>query len=85
MGKAMAAQKVDAVVGASDSTLIMFAACAGWPIATCPLGNLERNGQPYGVFATAKSEEALFHLMGCWYRTMPGVEGPSLGDGDETK
>ncbi|KAH8178581.1 amidase domain-containing protein [Sarocladium implicatum] len=78
MGKVMADQGVDVVVGASDSTLIMFAACAGWPIATCPLGNLDRNGQPYGVFATAKSEEYLFRFMSCWSRTMQAADGPSL-------
>ncbi|CAL5866018.1 uncharacterized protein PFLUO_LOCUS225 [Penicillium psychrofluorescens] len=71
MEKWMDEHSLDIVLGPSDSTLVTFAACAGWPIATMPLGRLGKNGQPYGFFALAKSgrEDMLFRLMGAFYRT----------------
>ncbi|KAJ5820350.1 amidase-like protein [Penicillium riverlandense] len=70
MEKWMAEQSIDIVLGPSDSTLVSFAACAGWPIATMPLGKLGKNGQPYGFFALARSgrEDTLFRLMSAFYR-----------------
>lgn len=78
MGKAMDEQDLDVIVACSGSTIIVFASCAGWPVATCPLGNLESNGQPYGVYFTARSEEALCRFMGTWHRIMPGIQGPDV-------
>ncbi|KAL2206406.1 amidase-like protein [Sarocladium strictum] len=78
MGKAMDAQGLDVVVSTAESTLIVFAACAGWPVAACPLGNHEKNGQPYGVFATARSEDTLCRFMGKWHRLMPGSRAPDV-------
>ncbi|KAJ5624400.1 amidase-like protein [Penicillium lagena] len=71
MEKWMEEHSIDIVLGPSDSTLVSFAACAGWPIATMPLGKLKKNGQPYGFFALARSgcEDILLHLMSAFYRT----------------
>lgn len=76
MGKVMDEQNVDVVVAASDSTLVVFAAYAGWPVATCPLGNLEKNSQPFGVFVTARSEDKLCQFLGTWQKVMPEIQAP---------
>lgn len=78
-GKAMDAFNIDIVLAPSDSTLVTFAACAGWPIATVPLGRWEKNGQPYGFFAVAKNgrEDLLFDFMVRFRSSFPPLAGPS--------
>lgn len=78
MGKDMDARGLDVVVATAESTLIIFAACAGWPIAACPLGNHEKNGQPYAVFVTARSEDTLCRFMGRWHKLMPSIQAPDV-------
>lgn len=71
IGKVMAAHDLDLVLAPSDSTLVSFAACAGWPIATVPLSRLAKNGQPYGFFAVSRDgrEDLLLRFMAA-FRTM---------------
>jgi amidase len=78
IGKVMREQDLDIILAPSDSTLVSFAACAGWPISTVPLSRLKKNGQPYGFFAVARDgrEDLLFRFMGGFHRTFPAVEGP---------
>lgn len=79
MGKVMRERGIDIILAPSDSTLVSFAACAGWPIATVPLSRLERNGQPYGFFPIAKDgrEDLLFRFMAAYHQVFPVVEKPS--------
>jgi len=50
MAKLMREQDLDIILSGSDAELISFSACAGWPVATVPVGNLTKNGQPWGMF-----------------------------------
>ena len=79
IGKVMAEHGLDIVLAPSDSTLVTFAACAGWPIATVPLGRFEKNGQPYGFFVMAQDgrEDLLFRFIGGYHKVFPAVERPS--------
>ncbi len=72
---------IEIIAAPSDSTLVSFAACSGkclgflaynltdsqpgYPIATVPLGNVESNGQPFGLFLLAKAnhENVLLKFM----------------------
>ena len=54
---------------------------AGYPIATAPLGNLEGNGQPFGLFLLAreKREGVLLRLMAlCEEGGVTGCAGPEV-------
>ena len=69
----MAEHEVDIIAAPSDSTLVSFAACSGehllllrlhrtdrqsgYPIATVPMGNLDSNGQPFGLFLLTKASQ----------------------------
>ncbi|KAF3797676.1 putative amidase [Colletotrichum gloeosporioides] len=79
LGRAMREAQVDVIVSASDSIVVGFAGAAGWPIATVPLGNLETNGQPFGLFVIAPEgrEDLLFRFMGAFYATFPAIEKPA--------
>ncbi|CZR63995.1 uncharacterized protein PAC_13892 [Phialocephala subalpina] len=70
---------LDLIIANSDSTLIYFTACSGYPGATVPLGNLE-NGQPYGLFllATTHGGADMFSFMSAFEATFPKVKGPTL-------
>ena len=84
MGKVMKEHNLDVVVSASGSTPVVFAACAGWPIGTVPLGNLEKNGQSYGLFVLARTEEVLLRFMVGWHGITEGkerVRAPSVAVG----
>lgn len=79
LGKIMMEQQLDIILAPSDSMLVSFAACAGWPIATVPLSRLEKNGQPYGFFAVAVDgrEDLLFGFMAAYHRVFPAAQMPS--------
>ena len=66
--------QVDAILGPADSRLAEYAAAAGHPIATMPLGRLRYNGRPHGVVAIAKAgrEDILFQVMSAWEATFLG-------------
>lgn len=52
MAAYMRTQNLDIILSASDASLITFSTCAGWPVATNPVGNLSKNDhQPWGLFA----------------------------------
>lgn len=74
-GGAMDLLNLDIILAPSDSTLVTFAACARWPIATVPLGRWEKNGQPYGLFAVARDgrEDVLFRFMSMFHGTFKNV------------
>ncbi|KAB5566785.1 amidase-like protein [Coniochaeta sp. 2T2.1] len=78
IGKVMAEHDLDIILAPSDSTLVSFAACAGWPIATVPLSRLEKNGQPYGFFVVARDgrQDLLFKFMGGYHKAFPEAERP---------
>lgn len=78
--KRMREHAIDVVLSASDAELVSFSACAGWPAATVPVGNLGGgDGQPWGSFALARDGEVglLVRLMEGFYGGFEGVEGPT--------
>lgn len=79
MGKFMAENDLDLIVSGSDCSLVSFAACAGWPSGTVPLGQLE-NGLPYGMFILARAgeDEKIFQFMSVFEATMEKIKLPVL-------
>lgn len=71
---------LDIVLSSSECQLVTYAAAAGWPCATVPLGNWRKNGQPYGMFALSKdgSEETLLRFVNAWGKVFDGVQAPDL-------
>jgi amidase len=71
-------QGLDIILSPSDANLVGYAACAGWPIATTPLGRLARNGQPWGFFAMAREgrEDVLLQFMGAFKESFEAVGSP---------
>lgn len=69
---------LDIVLSSSDSALIAFSACAGWPVATVPVGNLSKTGQPWGFFALARNGEMdlLMRFITGFHAYFDGVGGP---------
>lgn len=79
MAKFMRDQDLDIVLSSSDATLITFSACAGWPVATVPVGNLDMNGQPWGMFALARNGDVdmLMRFMKAFHGFFATVKGPT--------
>ncbi|KAI1385137.1 amidase signature enzyme [Hypoxylon trugodes] len=73
------ADGLDIVLAPSDSTMVSYAACAGWPIATVPLGRLDSNGQPFGLFAIARegSDDLLLNFMALFEKAFPAPKRAS--------
>lgn len=71
---------LDIVISSSECQLVTYAAAAGWPCATVPLGNWRKNGQPYGMFALSRNgdEETLWQFVNAWGRVFNGVQAPDL-------
>lgn len=61
LARLMREQSLDIVLSASDASLISFSTCAGWPVATVPVGNLAKNGQPWGFFVLPR--DGKMHLL----------------------
>jgi amidase len=78
MAKYMHEHGLDVVLSSSDATLISFSACAGWPVATVPVGNLTKNDQPWGMFALAcdGSVDTLLMFMRAFHGSFNGVKAP---------
>ncbi|KUI59091.1 Glutamyl-tRNA(Gln) amidotransferase subunit A [Cytospora mali] len=78
IAKIMRDRNLDIVLSASDASLVSFSSCAGWPIATVPVNNLNTNGQPWGMFALARdgSTELLLKFMVAFHGCFEGVRGP---------
>lgn len=79
MAKYMREHDLDIVLSSSDATLISFSACAGWPVATVPIGNLSKNDQPWGMFALARygSVDTLLRFMNAFQGSFARVGGPT--------
>lgn len=79
MAKYMREHDLDIVLSSSDATLISFSACAGWPVATVPVGNLSKNDQPWGMFALSRdgSVDTLLRFMKAFHRSFTRVRGPT--------
>lgn len=79
MAKYMREHDLDIVLSSSDSTLISFSACAGWPVATVPVGNSSKNNQPWGMFALARdgSVDTLLTFMKAFHGSFARVKGPT--------
>lgn len=78
LAKLMEEQDLDLLLTGSDSNIISFSACAGWPVATVPVSNLRKNGQPWGLFALprAGSVETLAKFVTAFHASFEGIQGP---------
>lgn len=76
--QSMKQNDVDVILGPSDGRMASVAACAGYPIATVPLGFADFNGRAFGmnVLAPANEEGAIFRLMSAWEGTFPDARAP---------
>jgi len=79
LGSIMGDHGLDIIISASESMLVVYAALAGWPIATVPLGNLKTNGQAFGLFVLARAggEDILLQFMAAYHGAFEGVARPS--------
>lgn len=79
MAAYMRTQNLDIVLSASDASLITFSACAGWPVATVPVGNLSKNSQPWGLFALPRDGrlDLLANFMRGFHRSFESIQGPT--------
>ncbi|KAI1359944.1 amidase signature enzyme [Xylaria arbuscula] len=73
LGNMMKNTGLDIMLAPSDSTMVSYAACARWPIATVPMSRTESNGQPFGLFALAREnrEDLLLKFMQVFERDFP--------------
>jgi amidase len=76
IGEILEEHGLDVVVANSDSTLIAYTACARWPAATVPIGNLADSGQPFGLFVLGRTEDILLKFMLLYERTFPAIARP---------
>ncbi|ROV91721.1 hypothetical protein VPNG_09964 [Cytospora leucostoma] len=78
MAKMMRERGIDIIISASDASLISFSSCAGWPVATVPIGNLSKNGQPWGFFVLARdgSIDLLLKFLKAFHGCFEVVMGP---------
>jgi amidase len=72
--KALEENGVDMIVGPADGRIASTAACAGYPVATVPLGFADFNGRAFGlnIVAPSNSEEKILAFMSAWEKTFPG-------------
>ena len=75
---------INVLVGPAESSIIQFAAAAGYPIATLPLGYLDFNGRPHALAAisAAHQEARLIQLQSAWEATFPARKPPKLNRAD---
>ncbi|KAI1290544.1 amidase signature domain-containing protein [Xylaria venustula] len=73
-------QGVDMIAAPADSSLCVYAAQAGYPLATMPLGQLSYNGRPFGLCMVAKAgrEESLLRFMAFYEECTPARPIPLL-------
>lgn len=71
---------LDVIIGPADSAMSSFAAAAGCPIATLPLGYLDYNGRAFGMVALAKPNQdaKLFQVMSAWDALFHPVRIPPM-------
>jgi amidase len=79
--KALEEYGVDLIVGPADGRIASTAACAGYPVATVPLGFADFNGRAFGlnVIAPSNSEGKILEFMSAWEQTFrEGRAAPPL-------
>ena len=71
---------INVLIGPAESSLVQFAAAAGYPIATLPLGYLDFNGRPHALAAVsaAHQEALLIQLQSAWESNLPARKPPKL-------
>jgi amidase len=71
---------INIVIGPAESSLTVFAATAGYPIASLPVGYLDFNGRPHGLaaIASAHQEALLIQLQSAWEASFPARIPPAL-------
>lgn len=71
---------INVLVGPAEGSLTKFAAAAGYPIATLPLGYLDFNGRPHALaaIAAAHQEPILIQLQSAWEGSFPARKPPLL-------
>ena len=71
---------INVLIGPAESSIIKFAAAAGYPIATLPLGYLDFNGRPHALAAVsaAHQEALLIQLQSAWESVSPARKPPKL-------
>lgn len=79
LARVMREQEIDIVLSASDASLVSFSSCAGWPVATVPVGNLTKNDQPWGFFALPRDGNlgVLMNFIKGFHRGFERVKGPT--------
>lgn len=79
MAAYMRKHNLDIVLSASDASLISFSSCAGWPVATVPVGNLAKNDQPWGFFALSRDGrlDLLTRFMRGFHNSFAGTMTPT--------
>ncbi|KAI0153300.1 amidase signature domain-containing protein [Xylariaceae sp. FL1272] len=73
-------QGIDMIAAPTDSSLCVYAAQAGYPLATMPLGQLSYNNRPFGLCMVAKAgrEESLLRFMAFYEECTPARPIPHL-------
>jgi amidase len=69
---------IDVILGPGDSRLCSFAAAAGYPVASLPLGYADFNGRAFSVHALARAgdEGKMLRVMNAWEATLPDARKP---------
>ncbi|KAJ5721988.1 hypothetical protein N7488_000023 [Penicillium malachiteum] len=68
----------DVIMGSGETVLPSIAACAGYPIASVPLGFSTNNERPFGmeIMAWNGEEEKIFEVMSAWEASFPQAGQP---------
>ena len=90
--KALEENGVDVIVGPADGRIASTAACAGYPVATVPLGFAAFNGRAFGLnmIAPSDSVEKILAFKSAWGKSFPKGRAPPpllvnwVSDGDDT-
>lgn len=80
IGRVMKELGLDTIVGTMEMMFVGFAALAGYPCATMPLGVFEISGRPFGfcLIARKHDEGKLLRVMAACEATFPQRAIPSL-------
>jgi len=71
---------LDLIAAPGDSSLCVFAASTGYPLAMVPLGVLDYNGRPFGICVIAKAgqEGKLLSFAASYERASPARPLPLI-------
>ncbi|KAH7397975.1 amidase signature domain-containing protein [Cadophora sp. MPI-SDFR-AT-0126] len=78
--RAMKEHQVDVIIAPSNSPVSSISAAAGYPIATVPLGIIDKYKVPFGisVISTAFAEVKLLKFMSAFEATFPKIPPPPI-------